>query len=564
MTLFGRLSRWLRPLRAGKDETEARLVIDRLAPQKPPPTAELFGPAPPCQESVAVGDTESPKHNGLLAGAGTANIPLLLALVTPQAGRRPAAADDAEQALDRVIQTLAPDDLPRLDRRLRGSAVPERAWQALTPRQLDVAAGDGTVPFSFCCLAASHPAGRVREAAVRIVAADARALPFLLIRANDWVDEVRRAARAALESLEGTAPIESWTRSLPLLLRLERCGRGDHRDLVARAVDRLSAPEAEAVLARSLISPRREVRRAAFEVGAVRRRPSLELLDAALYAGDPVIRLRAARQALERLGEHELRALATRLDRDPFAAARMLALDIHRRLPPAEARQYLLGHLTDPGASIRGASQYYLRRDFATDCAVEYRRMIAAGATPRRLAASLLGLGETGDAADVATALGHSSHPVTRVRAAVLRAATRLDATAGGACFVEALADPSPRVARIARDALLRSLTAAHVPAIRAVFQTAPHLHSRRCALEALARSGPYSYLADLLGAIADPEPEIVERARLALDRWLCHAARHALRPSAAQLEAARAALDACAERLDAKIVRELRAALTR
>ncbi len=38
-----------------------------LAPRKPPPAADLFGPSPPCQQSVAIGDSGSPMRNGLLA-----------------------------------------------------------------------------------------------------------------------------------------------------------------------------------------------------------------------------------------------------------------------------------------------------------------------------------------------------------------------------------------------------------------------------------------------------------------------------------------------------------------
>ncbi len=521
--MIDKLPRWLRPRLDADDKIESQLEIDRLA------------------------------------GVGMAGIPLLLALLTPRAGRRPVAAGAAEKALDLLFQRLDPDELRRLDRRLRRIVVPDRAWQTLTPRQLEIAYGAETVPFSFCCLVTGHPDGQVREAAIRLVAADARALPFLLIRVNDWVDEVRSAARAALGAQVDVAPIEGWVGSLPLLLRLEKCGRDDHRELVSRVTTRLSAPEAEAALAAGLSSSRRAVRRAAFEVGAGRVRPSRDFLDAALAAGDSVVRLRAARLACERMSGEALFTLARQLDRDPLVAARMLALEIHRRQPAAVARARLLDGLVDLSASIRGACQYYLRRDFAVDCVEEYRRAIAAGPAPRQLAASLLGLAETGSAGDAAVALGQSSHSLTRVRVAAIRAVARLDPASGAQRLAEALADPTPRVARVARDILLGSRAPAQIPAIRAVFRAAPHLHSRRCALEALIRSGPWSYLGDLLLTNADPEPEIVERGSMALDRWQDHVNRCAVRPSASQLEAATAALDACAVHLDARIVDKLR-----
>ncbi len=537
--------------------TELNLCLRRLL--KPPPIVAGAGKLHAVRLEI-----------DRLAGGGSANLPLLLTHVLD---RRAEIATAAGQALESLLWDLAPDQLPRLVERLGSYMVPGRAWLTLKPRQLEHIYRAGTVPFSFCCLATGHPNGHVREAAVRLVAAtsDPRAMPLLLIRANDWVREVRAATRAALEALVDTASTESWVANLPLVLRLERCRRDDHRPLVARVVAKLVSPGAEAALTAGMSSPHRAVRRAAFEVGAERRRPSLRFLSAALSAGDPVVRLRAARLACRRMSGEALVALAEKLSDDPFPAVRMLALEIHRRRPSPEARTRLLRSLHDPNATIRGACQYYLRRDFSLDCAEEYRRAITGGAS-RSLAASLYGLAETcpamagparaDRAADAALAIGLLSHPLTRVRVAAVRAGARLDPQTAGRHVAGALADHSARVARAARDTLIGSMAAAHAPAIRAVFRTAPHLHSRRCAIEALARSNPWTYLEDLLAAASDPAPEIVEWARPALRQWLQRARRHAVRPSAAQLEGPGTALDACAERLGPEIAGALRCLL--
>src|SRR5688500_7969966 len=73
-------------------------------------------------------------------------------------------------------------------------------------------------------LATMHPDGRVRQKAIRRLGArDARCL---LLRVNDWVPEVRAAARRALARCDATALVSA----LPLLERARQWQRvGDRR-----------------------------------------------------------------------------------------------------------------------------------------------------------------------------------------------------------------------------------------------------------------------------------------------------------------------------------------------
>lgn len=79
-----------------------------------------------------------------------------------------------------------------------------------------------------------HPNGYKRENAVRRLGmlGSPLAIPNLIVRANDWVPQVRTAARNALYKLLSNENSEAFTLSVPALYHLKQCGRDEHGDLI--------------------------------------------------------------------------------------------------------------------------------------------------------------------------------------------------------------------------------------------------------------------------------------------------------------------------------------------
>jgi len=80
----------------------------------------------------------------------------------------------------------------------------------------------------------SHASGFRRENAVRRLGmlGNSLAIPHLIVRANDWVPEVRSAAREALSNLPRTGNGEAFVASLPAIMHLQTCTRDDHSRLL--------------------------------------------------------------------------------------------------------------------------------------------------------------------------------------------------------------------------------------------------------------------------------------------------------------------------------------------
>nr|HET7859992.1 hypothetical protein [Caldimonas sp.] len=124
--------------------------------------------------------------------------------------------------------------------------------------------------------------GYVREAAVRELAIAPRpaAIRVLLVRANDWVPQVRDAAVAALAAHLRDDFVPAWALALDAVDALRRGGRVD-ADAVLAPIDAfLAAPERLArVVAATRAAPVALQRLAgAIERGAARDEPSLATL----------------------------------------------------------------------------------------------------------------------------------------------------------------------------------------------------------------------------------------------------------------------------------------------
>ena len=98
--------------------------------------------------------------------------------------------------------------------------------------------------WAIMAVAASHRNGYVREAAVRGLAEsrDGRAVPHLLLRLNDWVNQVRAAAREAIEVFLQPAFAADVVAALPVVSTLIRRTRADHEELIHRVFTFLRSP----------------------------------------------------------------------------------------------------------------------------------------------------------------------------------------------------------------------------------------------------------------------------------------------------------------------------------
>lgn len=162
-----------------------------------------------------------------IAGAGEPlAAPRIMSLVLDD---RPAVAAAAEQAVVALRRRVGLRALGAFDRAFRHRSAfrtEELRWHRLPSEQVRSLAARSHGP-TLVQLATCHPSGHVREEAIRCCAvhADGSEVPFLLLRANDWVLPVAERARSALRARLGAGHLADLVAALPMLDEMHRWGR---------------------------------------------------------------------------------------------------------------------------------------------------------------------------------------------------------------------------------------------------------------------------------------------------------------------------------------------------
>lgn len=376
--------------------------------------------------------------------------------------------------------------------------------------------------------------GYVREAAVRALAEfhDGFELPFLLLRANDWVPQVKTLAWDAIERRLTPEYVPRFLACLDLIDALYRTQRVDCRPLLDKIEALLRTPAARTQLIDALRTPNPHARRRLWRTLAPTLAQSDPLWELALR--DASVAKDAARHLAEALPANDLALRVKPLLGAPGVAgvaAHLLARLAERN--PEVAAPLLDEALFSPAATVRSGAQFYRR---SIDVAQVYREALAQKPSP----ATALGLGETGTSDDVALLAALVDAPQPMLRAAALTATARLGGESRAPKLLSALRDPSPTVRRAAARALTPFAHGLTAELSALCLDPSVDTTTRRRLLHAFAETAFWTAAPVLLRLLVDPD--LQDRARIHLDgyarRWRISAF---TRPTPAQ----RAAIDA-------------------
>ncbi|HTF91085.1 MAG TPA: hypothetical protein VK843_21905 [Planctomycetota bacterium] len=480
-----------------------------------------------------------------------------------------AVAGAAATTLEIVLRVVAPAGLLQVEEACGGEwySLPlEPEWSER--RTVDEARLRklGPVPWPVAGVASFHRSGYVRETAVAVLDAwsDGRELPFLLNRLNDWVEPVAARARLAVEKRLAAPYAAAFLDNLAILQRLSESGRRDHRMLIESVYRLLRAPEQEPVLRLGRSSPDRSVRRTSFRLAREAPQADLDpLLKEALRDSDTVIRIEAVTDARGRMTTTAFASALALIVADPYPPIRRKGLVAAAEVLGAEANPWLVSALLDRNPDVRGVARDFLgQRGIVSDFAAVYRDRIDAGRPARELATALAGLGETGAKADAAVIVPCLEHERPKVRAACLRALTRLDLEANIARIAAMLRDPAPAVSREARKLLAPHVASVGLDVLRSLLRDAPHEHSRLDAVSLASSLSKWESLPFLLEATSNQCEPIRAAATKRLDAWIARINKSFTPPTATQLDTIRQALDIHQSAINPTVVAELRSVL--
>lgn len=420
-------------------------------------------------------------------------------------------------------------------------------------------------PLPIWAILTMHPSGYVREAALRRLVLSTQlavALPYVLVRMNDWVPQVQTIAVAAAKKWCVPELADAWVSMRGLVLQLRERSRVDNAWLTDALAEIFLRPEVRRELIDAVGSGDIRVARWAFDVAM--SLPDAErgaVVELGFQSVDDLLRMRAACTVRTWPGCPGRERLLMMMAADRLMPIRREALYATLDGPAEVRRVALCNALLDRHASMRSAGRFYLgersvREEDRVDVRGFYLRVLSQG-EPAGRATAILGLGECGvrDDADMLARIVAESR--WSVAAAAVRAVAMLDGAQRVNWFIELLGDVRLSVASEAGRALAAMPGAVPAEPLRELLRGAASVHARRYALRVLLQRHPFDAVTDAITAagsgealLVRPGTELIERARA----WrISHG------PTAAQVDAAQRALDALPRRLPDPVLQRLR-----
>lgn len=471
---------------------------------------------------------------------------LLPILITGNTRLRSACAE----AVYRLVQELKPAEFVRFDEYVRQGysdwCVRCEPWYSIKPKDIALLVNWGEISVAVLGIASCHTNGHVREVALRELGkSDTGAeLPFLLLRANDWVDVIRSSARALLSNRIRTDYLPHLLRWLPLILRLGKVGRSDHTEIIGSVRQVFESPAASGTLRSGFSSQDLFVARFCYERALnIDSANCLDVFQRAFHQRDPQIRLLAVRKLGALLPSAEWKEVLIKARNDAYMPVRREALHVYSNKYPAQADAEFQSALLDSNVAIREEAQYFFRKKGALDLREFYLQALATS-SGARLCAALSGLGETGAPQDAARLTGFISVASAKLRAACLRALAKLrQADHLEQCHL-ALADPSGKVVEEARRVLTRKAGSLSGQRLWEIYTGSPYPHGRQAALFLIARINKWDSITFLIQSLAEGEPFLSSLSHRYISRWFARYNRTFPAPSAEQLARLRITLE--------------------
>jgi len=466
----------------------------------------------------------------------------------------------------KIISELTPLDLAALDQRARGynaySYYNFNNWQKLRPSDVGRLAQS---PFatSLVGLASFHFSGYVREAAVGELASQRSGaeLPFLLVRLNDWVSQVRdAAARAVRARIEPTYAVH-FLANISLVLRLRACGRVD-KQFVEDVCGLLKRPECKELLLTGMGSKEKTIRRISFQLAA-EADPSTRssIIRAVMSDPDAVARSWAVRHFLPDVTPDELPSVIEPMLNDKFMPVRRDALWAVATKRPDLATEPLRRALLDSHVSMRETARQFMAVAAVADIRTFYAEAFTRGLAAQRFA-TICGLGETGNASDVSLLANDLASPQTKLRRAAVYAMGKLDAEGCVTRLIGFLSDTKASVSREALKALLPKASRVPLEELESLRASDVDLHIRRNALTLILHADKWRKLPALLAACVDEETKIAGLATRALRDWFSTYNRSFAEPTRVDFERIQSALSKAESKLPHGVAKELRECL--
>jgi len=466
-------------------------------------------------------------------------------------------------AIASIIETLQPSQFVRLDESLRDYQY-YSAYE-LKPKDVESFGEFNELAWVPLVVASCYHNGYVREASIKqLPNLDERiAIPFLLLRANDWVKQVRETANEALRTKITTGNASNFVSYLYLASRLS-IGRARKENTIIELVhELLSKKGCLDSLLQGLKSTEKFTRRTCFDIALEGNLVPLEdVARIGLETNDPIVRISVAKALTEKGVVATNTELLEFFLSDCFMPVRKETISALRQLEPAQSEKYYFQLMLDSSPTIRSMCRLALSKiDNTKDktfFADYYQQALTRPAT-REVFGAVSGFGETATSEMDSVIIPLLKHPSARVRKAVVRGLFKLRPNTHQDTFIDTLMNDTPGVSREAKIALSMIRPELATNHLWELFNTSSREATTLNVLWLINQKSKWERMPMLLKSITHSNQKVRDRAMQYLTDWVSRFNKSFTQATDSQLDDAEQALQTIEEQLDSNFVSQLR-----
>ena len=460
---------------------------------------------------------------------------------------------EVAKALCDVLDKSTFDDLVRIDEQMRQATSMEWSinWRNYTIDDFITSDMSASECRSVTIFASFNPNGYIRERAVQMMKGFYGTLPFVILRQNDWVSQVRVAASEVVDYRLANLSEGELISALPFTDKLSRSERLQDSEIYVNRIY-LTLTSLENELIAGLSSKNIRTRRICTKMLFNTLNPRYDLaFDRLVDESDPFLRSKIFRQLLE--SNQNMDAIVDRFLMDKFLQNRLLAFQYICEHNQETALHIAQNLLIDKNATVRESARYYLKNNRVD---IDFRAFYKSHFKDRTVSA-ILGLGETGipeDAKEIEDYLSVSQISIVR---AAMTAVMRLASTKYVELITEFLADNRVGIVTTAKNLIIKTALIDY-SRITEIFYATPYKITKQKCFSILLTTRKWPRLILILDVLESGESEIAESATVALQRWVGNYNRSFVTPNEAQIKQIRESIDRLGNKLPLNMQRQL------
>ncbi len=451
-------------------------------------------------------------------------IPFLMPFLATQAD----VANATASCVQSLVTGMRPTMLLELDERSRGSSWREPPDLSFWGKFKNYVFTKPTAKENLVGVvgvSTFHRIGYVRESALIELALlrGGGELPFLLIRLNDWVPQVRAIAEKAMEERMQTSYLQSFVDNLALVQRVSQRTRNGlkSQEITGRMTEMLLQEANIHLLFDGLKHHDYEVSRRCLDLLMLSRAGnSTRIIELVVRHKDLKNRLMAFELA-NTLPADARSAVWLQLAKDRAPSVRRLALGALCENSSAESNTFLQAALLDKGVAVRDFARWKLK-DLGIE--IDYRQFyieqLKSDVSPQVLAAAIAGLGEIGQSHDAELIVPFVEHTHNAVKKSAIKSLARLAAHEYQHLFLQLLKNHVASISNAGAAALALTISSVDAGLLWDALVETKSWYVKRSVLRLLNQVNKWDRLTYLMLALSEPDASVQEMALGFVDMW--------------------------------------------